>query len=52
MTTMTKKELIKITKLRYLKSSKAEKGKILDEFCAGTGYNRKYAITPATIIIV
>lgn len=42
---MTKKELIKATKSRYLKSSKIEKGKILDEFCANARYTRKYAIT-------
>ena len=29
---------------RYLKASRKEKGKILDEYCANTGYNRKYAI--------
>ena len=44
MTTMAKKELIKATKTRYLKANKTKKGKILDEFCANTGYNRKYAI--------
>lgn len=30
---------------RYLKSIRKEKTRILDEFCANTGYNRKYAIT-------
>ncbi|OIO45482.1 MAG: hypothetical protein AUJ28_04215 [Parcubacteria group bacterium CG1_02_37_51] len=40
---MAKKELITATKARYLKSSKKEKGKILDEFCKNTGYNRNYA---------
>lgn len=45
MTTMTKQELIKITKPRYLKANKSEKGKILDEFCSNTGFNRKYAIS-------
>jgi len=30
---------------RYLKASRKEKTRILDEFCANTGYNRKYAIT-------
>jgi len=45
MTTMSKKELISATKARYLKSDKKSKGKILDEFCASTGYARKYAIT-------
>jgi hypothetical protein len=29
---------------RYLRSSREQKGWILDEFCAATGYNRKYAI--------
>jgi hypothetical protein len=45
MTNMAKKELIKAIKPRYLKSNKLEKGKILDEFCKNTGYNRNYAIT-------
>lgn len=44
MTAMTKKELISTIKNRYLKSSKEAKGKILDEFCQSSGYNRKYAI--------
>jgi hypothetical protein len=30
--------------MRYLRSSREQKGWILDEFCAATGYNRKYAI--------
>jgi hypothetical protein len=29
---------------RYLKASRKEKSKILDEYCANTSYNRKYAI--------
>jgi hypothetical protein len=29
---------------RYRKGSRAEKGRILDEFCAVTRYNRKYAL--------
>jgi len=29
---------------RYRKAGKAEKGRILDEFCAVTRYNRKYAL--------
>ena len=41
---MSKKELVIATKPRYLKASKAERSKILDEFCQNTGYNRKYAI--------
>ncbi len=28
---------------RYIKSNKKDKGKILDEFCATTGYSRTYA---------
>lgn len=41
---MSKEELIKATKPRYLKANKKEKGKILNEFCQNTGYNRKYVI--------
>jgi hypothetical protein len=44
MTNMTKQELIKLTKPRYLKANKKEKGNILDEFCSNTRFNRKYAI--------
>lgn len=44
MTNMSKKELLDEVKPRYLKSSKKEKGRILDEFCSNTGYARKYAI--------
>jgi len=44
MTNMSKKELLSATKPRYLKASKKEKGKILDEFCHNAGYARKYAI--------
>jgi len=42
---MAKKELLKEIKPRYLKASKEEKNRILDEFCESTRYNRKYAIT-------
>lgn len=42
---MTKLELIKATKPRYLGADKRGKGRILDEFCANTDFNRKYAIT-------
>jgi len=41
---MSKKELIKTIKPRYLKADKKEKGRILDEFCSNTKFNRKYAI--------
>lgn len=44
MTNMSKKELLDEVKPRYLKVSKKEKGKILDEFCLNAGYARKYAI--------
>lgn len=30
---------------RYLETDKAGKGRILDEYCANTGYERKYAIS-------
>lgn len=42
---MTKQELVKATKPRYLKADKRGKSKILDEFCSNTGFNRKYAIS-------
>ncbi|MDD5601149.1 MAG: transposase [Actinomycetota bacterium] len=40
---------------RYIRANKKDKGKILDEFCATAGYNRKYAarilrLTPGRII--
>lgn len=41
----TKHELAKEILGRYLKATKEEKGPILDEFCANTKYDRKYAIT-------
>lgn len=41
----TKHELAKEILKRYLRSTKREKKHILDEFCANTGYDRKYAIT-------
>lgn len=44
MTIMAKEELISAIKPRYLKAGKKDKGKILDEFCGNTEYNRKYAI--------
>jgi hypothetical protein len=39
-----KRELLEVLRPRYLKASKAEKQKMLDEFTASTGYHRKYAI--------
>ncbi|MCX6762539.1 MAG: transposase [Candidatus Moranbacteria bacterium] len=44
MSQKSKKELIKQAKSRYLKSSRVEKGKILDELCANTSLHRKYLI--------
>jgi len=37
-----RKEISKAVVKRYKKSSKKEKGKILDEFTKITGYNRSY----------
>lgn len=39
-----KKACPKQIKPRYKKATKADKQRILDEFCAVCGYNRKYAI--------
>jgi len=44
MTKTSKRELILAIRLRYMRASKTEKGRILDEFVATTGYHRKYAI--------
>jgi len=44
MSQQSKHELQAEVQPRYLKASKAEKQKILDEFTATTGYHRKYAI--------
>ena len=44
MSLKSKRELLEVVRPRYLKASKAEKQKILDEFTAATGYHRKYAI--------
>jgi len=40
----TERELLEMVRPRYLKASKIEKQKILDEFTSATGYHRKYAI--------
>lgn len=39
-----KKSLMREDAVRYAKANKKQKTKILDELCAMTGYNRKYAI--------
>lgn len=44
MTSKAKRELLEAIRPRYLRSNKAGKERILDEFCAATGYHRKYAI--------
>lgn len=44
MSQRSKRELHAEVQARYLKASKADKRKILDEFTANTGYHRKYAI--------
>ena len=44
MTMVTRKELLKTTRKRYLKSSKENKTKILDELVENTGMARKYVI--------
>jgi hypothetical protein len=44
MSQQSRHELHDQVQSRYLKASKAEKQRILDEFTANTGYHRKYAI--------
>jgi hypothetical protein len=44
MTKASKRELLQAIRPRYLRANKADKGRILDEFVATTGYHRKYAI--------
>jgi hypothetical protein len=44
MTRSSKRELVEAIRPRYLRASKAEKTRILDEFVASTGYHRKHAI--------
>src|ERR1019366_10702930 len=44
MTKTTQRELLSVSKARYLKATYAGKREILDEFCKSTGHNRKYAI--------
>jgi hypothetical protein len=41
----SKQDYLKSVRPRYLRASRQEKKKILDEFCQVCGYNRKYAIT-------
>jgi hypothetical protein len=44
MSLKSKCELLEAVRPRYLKASKVEKQKILDEFTSATGYHRKHAI--------
>ena len=44
MSLKSKCELLEVVRPRYLKASKAEKQKILDEFTWATQYHRKHAI--------
>jgi len=44
MSRQSREELVRSIHPRYLKATKAEKGRILDEFVADTGYHRKHAI--------
>src|SRR5512143_2001789 len=44
MSLKSKNELVEVVRPRYLKASKLEKQKILDEFTSATGYHRKHAI--------
>ena len=39
-----KRELVEALRLPYRKGRRVDKGRILDQVCAATGYNRKYAI--------
>src|SRR5512147_2088355 len=44
MSLKSKCELLEVLRPRYLKASKVEKQRILDELTGATGYHRKYAI--------
>lgn len=44
MSLKSKRELLEVVRSRYLKASKSEKQKMLDEFTSVTGYHRKHAI--------
>jgi hypothetical protein len=52
LTMSERKALAKQTAVRYRKSGKKQKGKILDEFVAATGYTRNtpFVITCPTIL--
>jgi len=44
MSLKSRNELLEVVRPRYLKASKFEKQKILDEFTSATGYHRKHAV--------
>lgn len=44
MTKNSIRELVRVIQPRYRRAGRAEKGRILDEFVANTGYHRKHAI--------
>ena len=44
MSQQSKRELLEVLRPGYLKASKAEKQRMMDEFTVVTGYYRKYAI--------
>ncbi len=44
MSPRSKREYVEAVSLRYKRSSRKAKTRILDEFCATCGYHRKYAI--------
>lgn len=46
-----KESLARESAVRYAKAGKKQKAKILDEFCATTGYNRKYAIAKLNSLV-
>jgi hypothetical protein len=44
MSLKSKRELLEVVRPRYLKASRLEKQKMLDEFTSATGYHRKHAV--------
>jgi hypothetical protein len=45
MSLKSKRKLLEVVRSRYLKASRSEKQKMLDEFTSVTGYHRKHAIS-------